>query len=683
MPQLFPLGDTGYERYGKLRDPYEAFTIDDMDESGPASEDGQAYYVGLAVDEARLRGVFALISLCLVIVAARAAFLQVLRGSYYAAQAEGNRLRSVYVAGERGVMFDRTGVTLVRNVPSFGASVMPNDLPSDAQGRAEAVMRIAEAVGMTPLDVENTISAHDLTRSLKVVLNDSLTHEQAVMVEIEAVRTPALSLFTGSRREYELASESPSLSHLFGYMGRVGANDLKGDYQMTDMVGRAGLEKYYESEMRGTYAKKLIEVDATGRTKKVVADTPGVPGRSLVMSLDSAFQRDVESILGAKLKSSGKKRASVIVMNPNNGDLLALVSWPAYDVNDFSRGMSTEQYRKLADDPDRPLFPRATSGLLPSGSTFKPVVAAAALTEGFITAATTVLSTGGLRVGRWYFPDWKAGGHGATNVTKALAESVNSFFYVIGGGHEDYPNIKPLGADLIAEYARRFGFGAPTGIDLPSEGSGFIPTPEWKEQVRGEKWYIGDTYHFAIGQGDLIVTPLQVARMTAAFANGGDLVEPRLVTAVTGADGITVKRPVVTAHQVVPASSVEIVRRGMRQTVTSGSARSFNTLPWTVAAKTGTAQWNSRRENHAWFTSFAPYEKPEIVVTVVVEEGGEGSQIAAPIAKAIYERYFTGRLWNSKDQADAAAAAGTAAEATASAPVVTPAGLDNIGRAAP
>lgn len=680
MADLFPLGGQDFEKYGQLHDPYAAYTIDDMDEGGPSSEDGQAYYVGLAVEDAKLRGIFAVLALLLVVIVTRVAYLQIIRGSFYAAQAEGNRLRSVYIPGERGVMFDRQGVTLVSNIPSFNARVMPSDLPTDAGERAVAIRRIAEAVDKTPVDVEEALRQSDASRGLDALVAEDVTHEQAIKVEIEAVRTPALMLATGSRREYALTDRASSLSHLFGYMSRVNADEAKGDYQSTDAIGRAGLEKRYESVMRGTYAKKLVEVDATGRTKKVVASTPAVPGHNLTLSVDSAFQADVEAITTAQLRAYGKKRASVVVMNPNNGDLLALVSWPAYDVNDFSKGMSTAAYAKLSGDQDRPLFPRATSGLLPSGSTFKPVVAAAALTEGFITASTTVFSVGGLHVGKWFFPDWKAGGHGATNVMKALAESVNSFFYVIGGGHADYPNIKPLGPELIAAYARKFGFGAPTGVDLPSESSGFIPSPEWKKQNRQETWYVGDTYHFAIGQGDLLVTPLQVARMTAVFANGGALVEPRLVTAESSVDGVVTHEPVITKQQVVPASVVDVVRRGMRLTVTDGSARSFNTLPWAVAAKTGTAQWNSKRDNHAWFTSFAPYDKPEIVVTVVIEEGGEGSKIAAPIAKAIYERYFTGRLWGAKPDATLPA---TATDAVASAPVSRPVGADPVGTAAP
>jgi penicillin-binding protein 2 len=357
------------------------------------------------------------------------------------------------------------------------------------------------------------------------------------------------------------------------------------------------------------------------------------------------LQRDVETLLQQGLEKVKSGRGAVIVMNPNNGELLALVSLPSYDNNDFAKGISSMEYSDLVANTDRPLFPRATSGLLPSGSTFKLIVAATALAEGIISPSTSIVSTGGVRVGRWFFPDWKAGGHGVTNVTKAIAESVNTFFYVIGGGNDAFPNIHPLGIARIAEYARKFGLGKRTGVDLPNESEGFVPTPEWKEEQRNESWYVGDTYHVAIGQGDILVTPIQVARYTAVFANGGHLTTPRLVSSIIGPAGQeTVLPSSLSAEPIVSPTVVKSIREGMRQAVTQGSARSLNVPGWNVAAKTGTAQWHPTKEPHAWFTSFAPFDKPEIVVTVVVEEGGEGSGVGAAVAKAIYTRYFTGKL---------------------------------------
>jgi penicillin-binding protein 2 len=294
-------------------------------------------------------------------------------------------------------------------------------------------------------------------------------------------------------------------------------------------------------------------------------------------------------------------------------------------------------------DSNRPLFNRVVAGEFPAGSTIKPVMAAAALEEKIINENTTINSNGGIRISEWIFPDWKAGGHGLTNVKKALAESVNTFFYYIGGG---YDNFKGLGIDKIVKYFKLFWLGQPTGIDLPSEGTGFVPTPAWKEEAKDEVWYIGDTYHVSIGQGDVSVTPLQVANYTAFFANGGKLYKPHLVKQVLDSQNQVIKdMPTeVLATGFVSPQNIEIVRAGLRQTVLSGSARSLNSLSVPIAGKTGTAQWSTRHQPQAWFTGFAPYDNPQIVVTILVEEGGEGSAAATPIAKEIFDWYFKNRL---------------------------------------
>jgi penicillin-binding protein 2 len=267
------------------------------------------------------------------------------------------------------------------------------------------------------------------------------------------------------------------------------------------------------------------------------------------------------------------------------------------------------------------------------------VISIAALEEKIIDERTSFLSTGGIRIGQWFFPDWKAGGHGITDVRKAIAESVNTFFYYIGGGYQDFIG---LGVEKIVKYAKLFGLGAQSGIDLPGESAGFLPTEEWKEKVKGEAWYIGDTYHMAIGQGDVLVTPLQVANYTAVFANGGKLYRPHLVKEILSGNDKPIREveTVPVRENFVSNYNMNIVRQGMRQTVTGGSARSLSTLPVTVAGKTGTAQWSSQKANHAWFTGFAPYENPQIIITVLVEEGVEGSTISVPIAKEVLEWYF-------------------------------------------
>jgi penicillin-binding protein 2 len=332
-------------------------------------------------------------------------------------------------------------------------------------------------------------------------------------------------------------------------------------------------------------------------------------------------------------------RGVVIVMNPKNGEILSMVSLPAYDNRLFARGIESSEYKALLDNKDQPMFDRAISGEYPSGSTVKMIVASAALQEKVVSEKTTVYSTGGLKVGIWYFPDWKAGGHGYTDVRKAIADSVNTFFYYIGGGFEDFAG---LGIERLVKYFKLFNLGEKTGVDLPNEASGFVPSKEWKEKVRKERWYIGDTYHLSIGQGDLLVTPLQVAQWTSFFANRGKIVQPHLVKYILNKDNKLMlaisEKPI--KEDIIDDYNIEVVRQGMRKTVTTGSAKRLQDLPVDSAAKTGTAQWNTTKDPHAWFTAFAPYKNPEIVVTVLVEEGKEGSQIALTVAKEVMKYYF-------------------------------------------
>lgn len=629
---------------GRVRSPYAGMTIDDVVD-GELASGSQQEFVGLALDERVIQMFFGVIALAILVVLVRSAHVQVLQHDRYVAQAEGNRSRVVWTPAERGVVYDRNGVALVRNVPDFSVALTPADLPKEMQARRDIIGRLAEILEMEPATIEEKMREFEKYPTLPVTIATSLAHEQAIRIEIESAATPAISLVKGTRRDYLQTAERPSLSHILGFEGRVTKEDIESGralaYMPSDVIGKNGLEKHYEHVLRGSYGKRRVEVDAIGRQKKVIAEEHGTPGKNLVLTVDLELQREVEAALADGLKAAGKKRGTAIVMDPKTGDVLALVSLPGFDNNLFAKGISNDEFRALIEDEDHPLFPRAISAEVASGSVFKLVVGAAALTEGVAKPNTSFVSKGGVAIDRWWFPDWKAGGHGITNLTKAIAESVNTYFYYVGGGNND--TFEGLGVARITEYARKFGLGAPVGIDLPNEASGFLPSKEWKEKTKGERWYIGDTYHLAIGQGDILVSPLQIATMTSVFANGGALVKPRVVGAVASSDGTrTPKEPEVVNGQVVPKENIDVVRRGMRLAVTAGSARSLANLSKQVAAKTGTAQWHPTKAPHAWFTAFGPYNDPEIVVTVLIEEGEEGSRTAAPVAARIFERYFAG-----------------------------------------
>jgi len=400
------------------------------------------------------------------------------------------------------------------------------------------------------------------------------------------------------------------------------------------------LEHSWEKELKGSPGRKNIEVDALGRQKKIINENPAQDGYNLQLSLDYQLQKKIEEIAIKNLEIAKLRRASIIAIDPRNGEILALVSLPAYNNNLFAQGISQADYSSFANDPDRPLFNRSVSGEFPSGSTIKPIFSAGALQEGIITPVTSFLSNGGIRIGQWFFPDWRSGGHGQTDVRKAIAESVNTFFYYIGGGYGDF---RGLGLDGLVKYAELFGLGETSGIDLPGERSGFVPTEEWKKEVKNEPWYIGDTYHFAIGQGDVLVTPLQVANYTAALANGGTLYKPHVVAKILGSDNQVIRKiePEIIRQEIVDEDYMRVVQEGMRQAVTSGSARSLAALPVEIAGKTGTAQWSSTKEPHAWFIGFAPFDNPEIALAILVEEGTGGDIMATPIAKDIFSWYFS------------------------------------------
>lgn len=579
----------------------------------------------------------------------RLGYLQIARGANFYETAEGNRQRIVPIPAERGLITDRRGRPLTKNIPNFSLALTPQNLPRDPASRQELVRRLASMTHRAEEDLQRLIDEYGSYSLESIIVEEHLDYETALLVQIAAADLPGIHIVRGSKRLYlhempteaypDLATTTQSLAHVIGYEGKLSREELDAlyadGYLPSDLIGKTGIEKTYENYLRGNYGKKRIEVNALGREQSVLAEVPPTPGFQLTLSIDAAIQGTLEALLRQTLAVNNKHRGAAVAIDPRNGEILALVSLPSFDNNLFSSGISSEAYAALRDHPDTPLFSRAVGGTYPSGSTVKPAVAAAALAEGIITPSSVFLSTGGLRIGKWFFPDWKPGGHGWTNVVASLAYSVNTFYYYIGGGFEEF---RGLGVAVMTDYLRRFGFGAELGVDLPGEASGFLPSEEWKQETKGEQWYIGDTYNLAIGQGDLLVTPLQIAAMTSIIANGGTLYRPHAVKEIIDPvrSVATPVQPTVIRSSVVPAEHIATVRAGMRACVTLGSCRRLSDLPVAVAAKTGTAQWRSDRETHGWFTSFAPFDNPEIVLTIIVEEGGEGSAIAAPIARDFY-----------------------------------------------
>jgi len=563
----------------------------------------------------------------------RTLYLQVFQGIYYRSLAEGNRVRIERVSALRGGIFDRYGAALVTNAPAFTVAIIKGDLPQEKEAQQRVYATLADRIHVPAEEIEDLIEQSPVSLYDDTPIQTNLSYQEAIPIILESKNLPGVVVREGFFRQYPCNSVC---SHVLGYVGGLTKDEWlfykeKG-YQYSDKVGKTGIEKQYESLLRGRDGQEEIEVDAWGKSLESVAITPSEKGSDMTLSLSLPLQRIVADVLENTLKESGTRKASAVFLDPNNGEVLALVSIPSFDNNQFIHGLSSAQYTALTQSSDQPLFQRAVAGEYPSGSTIKPIFAAGALQEKIITPLFTVNSTGGLRIGSWVFPDWKAGGHGITDIRKALAESVNTYFYLIGGG--DQGSLSGLGVDGMREYAELFGLGSPTGIDIPGEANGFLPTPDWKLKTTGERWYLGDTYHFAIGQGDVLVTPLQIASMMSVFANRGIVYRPRLVHAING----TEKAPVIVREHVVDQEFIDTVRLGLRDTVVWGSARSLSQLPFSVAGKTGTSQFSTEKNPHAWFTGFAPFDHPQIAFVVLIEEG-ESSNLAVKATREILSQW--------------------------------------------
>ncbi|MFA6428374.1 MAG: penicillin-binding protein 2 [Candidatus Buchananbacteria bacterium] len=571
-------------------------------------------------------------------------FLQVFNGNYYSGLAEGNRLRVQYSYAPRGLIYDRNQIILAKNIPRFSLALIPADLPKETQAYQQTLEAIAKIINLTSAQISQLLQGVPTYSYQAIPIKDNLDYNEALKLQIAASDYPGLILLNTALRQYVAGN---SLAHFLGYVGKISAEELKTKnqtYLYNDIIGKLGLEYAYENELRGQHGERQIEVDALGQEKRVIKDIPTQPGDNLVLTIDAELQAATEQALKKILTLYGKKRAVVIVQNPQTGEILTLVNLPDFNNNDFVTGFKPGEYEKLVTDPNRPMFFRAIAGEYPSGSTIKPVIAAAALQEKIITNQTTVNSTGGLWIGNsFFFPDWKAGGHGATNVYRAIAESVNTFFYMIGGGYGDFVG---LGPEKIAQYEKLFGFGQPTNLDLPGERDGFVPTPDWKKEVKNEAWYIGDTYHVSIGQGDFLTTPIQLINALSVFANGGKLYQPYLVKTILNSNNqvITQSKPTLIRQNPVNPENIEIIKQAMRQTITNGVAKSLQAVPMAIAGKTGTAQSGTTKPTHAWFVGFAPFDQPQITVLVLIEEGGEGSSVAVPVAKEIFQWWYDHRI---------------------------------------
>lgn len=635
------------------------------------------------------------IVLALVFLGLKLGQLQIARRAEYDRLADTNRFRLTTVDPPRGVMYDRNGQILVRNVPSFSLSVVPAGLPEAEPSLAQLSDRLAVMLNRPQIEAQDgtqvvasahaadaeggphlstqdvldrledirlqvdrgEISAHalvplvgDVPRDVAFVAQEDQAHLPGVVVEI----TP--------ERQY---LEGALLAHWLGYVGPMPGEDVASylsvpgnDYTPRDQVGLAGIERSFEAVLRGKKGKKHVEVDAFEREMGVLATKPEEPGDSLVLTLDLELQKVATAALQERMDMVGAESGSVVAMNPQTGEILAMVSLPSYDNNLFSGGISAEDYGRLASDPLSPLLNHAIGGEYPPGSTIKIVPASAALEEGVISPQTTFTCEGIMWLPNEFLPDdpalaqpfycWRKEGHGRVDLSKGLAYSCDIYFYQVGGGFLDA--FEGLGLERLGHYSRAFGFGELTGIDLSGEVAGLVPTERWKREMWDANWVTGDTYNVSIGQGYILATPLQELNSVAALANGGTLYRPQVVKQVIDSEGAVVRTFVPEVIRELPVSdkNIQIVREGMRDAVQWGTAILLELdLPEIHAAgKTGTAEFPGERDEeghlptHAWFGGFAPFKNPEIAIVVFIADGGQGALESVPVASKVLRHYF-------------------------------------------
>ena len=564
--------------------------------------------------------------------------LQIAQGQEHRLLAEDNRIRSHLIEAPRGQIIDSENNVLVGNTANYVLQIYPYNLPGMESEYGVLIGRVEKAAGIRSGLAERIAAAK--ARSFDpVVVKEDIDRTEAMKLMIEFSDAPGVEVVALPKRQYP--RQELALAHVLGYVGKMSETDINNypNYPTSGLIGKAGIESAYDGYLRGVSGEKQVEIDSAGRLKRVLRSTQPQTGATVKLHLNSGLQNVLMDNLQTAINNSGGKSGAAIAIDPKTGGVLSLVSLPNYDLNIFSGRTEGKECAQLLQDPNRPLINRAINGLFPPGSSIKPFVAAGGLDAGVIGEDTTINTPSEIKIGDWVFPDWKP--HGSADVKRAIAESNNIFFYAVGGG---YDKISGLGSDRLKKYLDDFGFDSVTGIDIAGEQSGLVPDRSWRKKVKGENWYVGDTYHMAIGQGDLLVTPMEEAIATAAIANGGTLFEPRMAAEILSPDSGKVERvitPSIKAKNIIGSDSLRIVRDGMRQTITAGSGTAVfgNDFAVDVAGKTGTAQFGTEGKTHAWFTSFAPFDDPKIVITIFIEGGGEGYNVAAPVAKAGFQWY--------------------------------------------
>jgi penicillin-binding protein 2 len=597
----------------------------------------------------RFQVVLYLVASVFVVLLLRLWFLQIIRGESYRNLSENNRIRLEDIVPTRGIIYDRHGRILVDNRPAFNLAIVPEDV-SDIHltlGQLSGLLGVEQSQFM-----EKFQSAPKGAPFRPILLKRDMTRDQVATVESHRFDLSGVMVQIEPKRSYERPSFA---AHLIGYLGEIEEAQLKGrrsqGYKLGDYLGKYGVELEWEGALKGERGGRQVEADAAGRQLRILHEVPSQPGHNLVLTLDTGLQLRAERALEGKA-------GAIIALDPNTGDVLAMASSPAFDQNQFIRGFSAREWQSIVDNPLHPLENKSIQGQYPIGSTFKPVVLAAALDDGVVDPNTILSCYGEYRLGNHVYRCWKKGGHGELALHQALVQSCDIYFYQLG---------QKLGVERMAAYSKRFRLGGKTLIRLNNEAGGLVPTPEWKLRRFGVPWQKGEDLVLAIGQGFLLATPIQMGVFYAAIANGGKFLRPRVVLRVEDPDGAVIKNvgPEIIGQLNLNPNTLSFLQKALEGVVqeprgTGRAAQLRGKLhEIRVAGKTGTAQVVRAPEDeeeqdesqvpykfrdHAWFVAYAPAAAPEIVVVVLVEHGGHGGSAAAPLAREVMEEYFGSQL---------------------------------------
>ena len=535
----------------------------------------------------------------------------------------------------RGLIMDYKGQALVKNVPVFNLLAVTRELKENQEVIAENINKIAKILEQDQEEFSRDVREQIKTSSTFVAYND-LNKDQAI--EIKYLNFPGFYIIPDTKREYINGNK---FSQVVGYVGKVSREDLGSDnyYFTTDVVGRLGIENYYEKYIRGKHGNIFF---SNGETDYLTKDSE--PGQNIVLNIDYDLQVKLHDEIFAVLQDSGLSRGSAIVQNPKTGAVLALVSFPDFNNNIFNSGISDNDYRRLFESGAKPLLNRIISGLYNPGSTIKPLIGMTALQEDIINPQDIINDCVSIVISNPYnletaytFKNWRTE-YGPFNLKRAIANSCNIYFFTVGGGHE---KIKGLGIEKIVKYLKASFANLSLGIDLPGEINGFVPTPDWKLKEKGEPWYLGDTYNISIGQGDLLVTPLWLNGYISAIANGGNIYKPKVAQAIMDGDNIIEKlESEIIGSLPFSREVINEMQAAMRETVLSGTAQVFKDLPVKIAAKTGTAEVQKGKTVNSLFTMFGPYEDPDLTMTILIEGATTQQGLAIRAAHNVLRWYF-------------------------------------------